>query len=69
MMFQMVTVILLDGWEGNPIGHNIVNGLKWGIDGWLYEAWHHYDLARWHLTPQEERRKLRCSIWRPHYSP
>ena len=29
-------VTLLDGWEGNPIGHNIVNGLKWGIDGWLY---------------------------------
>ena len=61
-------VILLDGWEGNPIGHNIVNGLKWGIDGWLYGR--HGITTTSHVgtpgTPQEERRKLRCSIWRYH---
>ena len=28
--------ILLDGFEGDVIRHNIVNGLRWGPDGWLY---------------------------------
>src|SRR4051794_1883061 len=28
--------ILLDGWNDNAVRHNIVNGLKWGPDGWLY---------------------------------
>ena len=28
--------ILLDGWNSEFIRHNIVNGLKWGPDGWLY---------------------------------
>ena len=29
-------VVLLDGFEDNVIRHNIVNGLRWGPDGWLY---------------------------------
>lgn len=29
-------VVVLDGWDGNAVRHNIVNGLKWGPDGWLY---------------------------------
>ncbi|MGB1931255.1 MAG: PVC-type heme-binding CxxCH protein, partial [Mariniblastus sp.] len=29
-------VVLLDGFEGDVIRHNIVNGLRWGPDGWLY---------------------------------
>ena len=28
--------ILLDGWNDNVTRHTIVNGLKWGPDGWLY---------------------------------
>jgi putative membrane-bound dehydrogenase-like protein len=27
--------ILLDGFNTKTIGHNIVNGLRWGPDGWL----------------------------------
>ncbi|MCA9414387.1 MAG: cytochrome C, partial [Candidatus Omnitrophica bacterium] len=29
-------IVILDGWEDDAVGHNIVNGLKWGPDGWLY---------------------------------
>ena len=28
--------VLLDGFNVKTIGHNIVNGLRWGPDGWLY---------------------------------
>src|ERR1051326_5215912 len=28
--------VMLDGWDSGPVRHNIVNGLKWGPDGWLY---------------------------------
>jgi hypothetical protein len=28
--------VLLDGFNTKTIGHNIVNGLRWGPDGWLY---------------------------------
>ena len=28
--------VLLDGWEDQEVHHNIVNGLRWGRDGWLY---------------------------------
>ncbi|MBM3846495.1 MAG: dehydrogenase, partial [Verrucomicrobia bacterium] len=28
--------VLLDGWNDNVTRHTIVNGLKWGPDGWLY---------------------------------
>ena len=60
--------ILLDGFEGNPIGHNIVNGLKWGPDGWLYGR--HGITTTSYVgkpgTPQEDRRAIRCSTWRYH---
>ena len=29
-------VVMLDGFDAETIGHNIVNGLKFGPDGWLY---------------------------------
>ncbi|MEZ6144740.1 MAG: hypothetical protein R3B91_04755 [Planctomycetaceae bacterium] len=29
-------VVVLDGWNDGAVRHNIVNGLKWGPDGWLY---------------------------------
>jgi hypothetical protein len=29
-------IVVLDGWDENAVRHNIVNGLRWGPDGWLY---------------------------------
>jgi putative membrane-bound dehydrogenase-like protein len=29
-------IIVLDGFDAMAVRHNIVNGLKWGPDGWLY---------------------------------
>ena len=29
-------IVMLDGWNDAAIRHNIVNGLRWGPDGWLY---------------------------------
>jgi putative membrane-bound dehydrogenase-like protein len=60
--------ILLDGWDTDVVRHNIVNGLKWGPDGWLYGR--HGILATSVVgkpgTPQNERTKLNGAIWRYH---
>jgi putative membrane-bound dehydrogenase-like protein len=60
--------VLLDGWNDDVIRHNIVNGLKWGPDGWLYGR--HGILATSSVgkpgTPEEQRTKLNCGIWRYH---
>jgi putative membrane-bound dehydrogenase-like protein len=60
--------VLLDGWAIDRIQHNIVNGLLWGPDGWLYGR--HGILANSAVgkpgTPDSERTKLNCSIWRYH---
>ena len=29
-------VVMLNGWDDNAARHTIVNGLRWGPDGWLY---------------------------------
>ena len=29
-------VVMLTGWDDDRVRHNIVNGLRWGPDGWLY---------------------------------
>ena len=29
-------IVVLDGFDAGPVRHNIVNGLRWGPDGWLY---------------------------------
>lgn len=61
-------IVVLDGWEDNTIRHNIVNGLKWGPDGWLYGR--HGIQATSSVgkpgTPESARVKLNCSIWRYH---
>ena len=49
-------------------GHNLVNGLAWGPDGWLYGR---HGITTSSLvgrpgTPDRERIKLNCSIWRYH---
>jgi putative membrane-bound dehydrogenase-like protein len=60
--------MLLDGWDAGPIRHNIVNGLKWGPDGWLYGR--HGIQATSNVgkpgAPDSERTRLNCCIWRYH---
>jgi len=61
-------VVLLDGWEGDAIRHNIVNGLRWGPDGWLYGR-HGIQATSLVGTPgtqPEHRTKVDCAIWRYH---
>ncbi len=67
-------VVLLDGWDAGPVRHNIVNGLKWGTDGWLYGR--HGITATSYVgkpgTPREQRVAINCGIWRykpPHPLP
>lgn len=61
-------VVLLDGWDAGPIRHNIVNGLKWGPDGWLYGR--HGIQATSNVgkpgASAGERVRLNCCIWRYH---
>ena len=59
--------VVLDGWTLKA-GHNMVNGLAWGPDGWLYGR---HGITTSSLVgrpgaPESERIKLSCSIWRYH---
>ena len=60
--------VVLDGWDEGSVRHNIVNGLRWGPDGWLYGR--HGILATSFVgqpgASPSQRRKLNCSIWRYH---
>jgi len=60
--------VLLDGFNVKTIGHNIVNGLRWGPDGWLYGRHGITDTSAVGApgTPQEKRTKINCGIWRFH---
>lgn len=59
---------ILDGFNATTVGHNVVNGLMWGPDGWLYGR--HGILAKSIVgkpgTPASERVTIDCSIWRMH---
>lgn len=61
-------VVMLDGWNDSGVRHNIVNGLRWGPDGWLYGR--HGILATSSVGPPgaspDQRTKLNCGIWRFH---
>jgi putative membrane-bound dehydrogenase-like protein len=61
-------IVMLDGFDNGPVGHNIVNGLHWGPDGWLYGR--HGIQATSYVgvpgTPQSKRAALNASIWRFH---
>ena len=61
-------IILLDGFEGDVIRHNIVNGLRWGPDGWLYGR--HGIQATSFVGPpgatESQRTPMNCAIWRFH---
>ncbi|MBI4326923.1 MAG: hypothetical protein HY674_16915 [Chloroflexi bacterium] len=54
----------MDGWTLQA-GHNSVNGLTWGPDGWLYGR---HGITAPSLvgkpgTPDDQRTPLSCSIW------
>ncbi|GAB4148999.1 MAG: hypothetical protein Tsb009_23110 [Planctomycetaceae bacterium] len=59
--------ILLDGWDMTA-GHNAVNGLTWGPDGWLYGC--NGILSNSSVgkpgTPDKDRVKMNCGVWRYH---
>lgn len=60
-------VVALTGWNINA-GHNFVNGLAWGPDGWL---WGRHGITTKSTvgrpgTPTNEWVTLDCSIWRYH---
>jgi putative membrane-bound dehydrogenase-like protein len=60
--------VLLDGFDDFSIRHNIVNGLAWGPDGWLYGR--HGITTTSFIgkpgTPKENRTPMNCGIWRYH---
>ncbi|MDE0738940.1 MAG: c-type cytochrome [Planctomycetota bacterium] len=60
--------IILDGWNADEVRHNIVNGLKWGPDGWLYgrHGIQGTSVVGVPGTSSDRREKLNCSIWRYH---
>ena len=60
--------VLLDGFNFKTIGHNVVNGLKWGPDGWLYGRHGITDTSAIGApgTPQEKRVKMNCGLFRYH---
>ncbi|RMG36335.1 MAG: dehydrogenase [Planctomycetota bacterium] len=60
--------VLLDGWEVKRVRHNIVNGLRWGPDGWLYgrHGITYPSLVGAPGTPTDRRVTVSCSIWRFH---
>ncbi|HEX5176254.1 MAG TPA: PVC-type heme-binding CxxCH protein, partial [Chthoniobacteraceae bacterium] len=60
--------VILDGFDAGSIRHNIVNGLRWGPDGWLYgrHGIQNYSFVGKPGAPPERRTKLSCCIWRFH---
>ena len=59
--------VKLDGFSTRA-RHNMVNGLRWGPDGWLYGRHGITDTSMVGTpeTPMGQRVKLNCSIWRYH---
>ena len=61
--------VILDGFDTDKVRHNIVNGLRWGPDGWLYGR--HGILGPGSKvgrpgTPEAKRTHVQCGIWRYH---
>lgn len=61
-------VVMLDGWNDRTVAHNIVNGLRWGPDGWLYGR--HGILGTSHVrlpdAPADSVTRMNCGLWRFH---
>ena len=60
--------VLLDGFNFKTIGHNIVNGLRWGPDGWLYGRQGILETSAIGVpgTPDQDRVRMNCGIFRYH---
>ena len=60
--------VVLDGWDDGAVRHNIVNGLMWGPDGWLYGR--HGILATSLVgapgSAPSQRTPINTGIWRYH---
>ncbi|MEM7147994.1 MAG: PVC-type heme-binding CxxCH protein [Verrucomicrobiota bacterium] len=60
--------VMLTGWNNDRARHNIVNGLRWGPDGWLYGR--HGITATSYVGPPDsipaDRTRMHCGIWRFH---
>jgi len=60
--------VILDGFNYREVGHNIVGGMIWGPDGWIYGR--HGILATSFVgkpgDSQAERTPLNCGVWRFH---
>jgi putative membrane-bound dehydrogenase-like protein len=59
--------VVLDGWDLKS-QHNVVNGLRWGPDGWLYGLNGILSNSRPGRpgTPEAERPPFNCGVWRVH---
>jgi putative membrane-bound dehydrogenase-like protein len=59
--------VVLDGWDLRGV-HNVLNGLAWGLDGWLYGC--SGNLSNSSVgrpgTPPNERLFLSAGVWRYH---
>ena len=61
-------IVMLDGWDDSAARHTIVNGLRWGPDGWLYGRNGIMAISSVGVpgaTP-DQRLPLDCGIWRFH---
>jgi len=60
--------VILDGFDDHVIRHNIVNGLRWGPDGWLYSR--HGILAVSYVgkpgSTRSQRTPMNSCVWRYH---
>lgn len=59
--------IVLDGWD-TQAKHNVINGLVWGPDGWLYGCNGILSNSKVGApgTPDDQRTAINCGIWRYH---
>ncbi|MFO0901258.1 MAG: PVC-type heme-binding CxxCH protein, partial [Pirellulales bacterium] len=59
--------VRLTGWSLDS-QHNIVSGLIWGPDGWLYGCHGilHDSVVGTPETPEAERTRFNCAVWRYH---
>ena len=60
-------IVMINGWT-KTAGHNFVNGLLWGPDGWLYGRHGITDssLPGTPDTPSQDRNPMNAGIWRFH---
>lgn len=60
--------VVLDGFDADRVRHNLVNGLRWGPDGWLYGR--HGILATSFVgapgSERSDRVPINCGVWRYH---